>query len=651
MLLRSKKTHGEEQNWCVILSPIKNEFDKKKVAHKISEIFSVSNEESMDLVSNTPIILLDNLTRPLAAKIKEFFNGIGADTVLTNDVLQKRKCYRTVWPETPDLSFLHQWQPAENHPGAQTLPAAEALEEIRSMEPPIPITAKSSALKFSDFTNQDRQSSDPQELERLRKECALLREQAEHAREELIQVREQARLGRLAETQSILGEKDKESKELRMLLAHAEEKYQVLHAEYREARSLYEEKISLLMRELEQWKLKNQETVKVQQTVQTEKQSLLEAVSQKEALIARSREEHEKSVRGYEQKISQVMQELDSAKLRAKELNDKLLFLQRNKEQLETSVNEQADRISGLNEKNRQLTESQTLLKKQKEEEASAREVSEKRVKELEHSLREQTDKTSQWAEKHRQAFEAGEQIRKQKEDQSAGRETAEKRVKELELSVRDQSEKVNYWSEKHRQLSESSEQIRKQKDEEALAREAAEKRGKELSLKQQELFQEIESLNAEIKRWEMKSGEVEKHFQELQEAYQNQDQILQANLRQLEHREKELESARKQLREINFQVEQRESTQRRTRIAQEISEKESQLKKLVGDQEKMEAEIREREEMIRKVLQDQEKIEKEIMDGKQAQRHLAELAKREKAPRFKNGKETDEVPSEQGEA
>lgn len=548
MLLRSKKTQGEEQNWCVILSPIKNEFDKKKIAQKISEVFSLSVEEAMDLVSNTPIILLDNLSRNTASKVQDYFRGVGADIVLTNDVLQKRKCYRTVWPETPNLSFLHQWQHPETHPGhpaAETLPADEALDVLRSIEPPISITSKSSNLKFSDFSEPEnmRACNHPEEIENLHKEISALREQSERYRDELNQQKERA--ARLTETQGTLGEKEKELKELRMLLTHAEEKYQVLHEEYREARSLYEEKIALLAREVEQWKAKGQDGIKLLQGLQSEKQTLLDGIKQKEILLEKAREEQEKTVRTYEQKINIAVQEIDSLKLRTKELTDKLTFLQRNKEQLEASVNEQADKISHLSDKQRQLLEAQDAL--------------------------------------------------------------------------------------------------RRQKDEEILAREASEKRGRELLGKQQELLDELEARRAEIKHWELKAAETEKQFQELQEAYQNQDHILQANLRQLEHREKELESARKQLREINFQIEQREATQRRTRLSQELVEKEVLLKKLVGEQEKMESEIREREESIRKVLLEQEKVEKEIMEGKQAQRHLAELAKRERGPRFKNGKEAED--------
>lgn len=704
MLLRSKKTHGEEQNWCVILSPLKNEFDKKKVAHKISEIFTLSNEESMDLVSNTPIILLDNLTKNIAGKVKEFFNGIGADTVLTNDVLQKRKCYRTVWPEAPNLSFLQQWQPAGSHPGAEVISTSEAIEAINAIEPPIPITAKSTNLKFSDFQRPERDAAAQQEADRLRKENGMLREQADRAREELNQFKEQARSGRLAETQVFLSDKDKESKELRMLLAHAEEKYQVLHEEYREARSLYEEKISLLMREVDQNKTKQQESVKQAQTSQTEKQALLETISQKETLLTKLREDLEKSTRTYEQKLGIAVQELETFKIRSKEANDKLLFLQRNKEELEGSVNEQADKISTLTEKNRKFAEAQASLTRQLEEQTSVRgiaegrilelegilkeetekaaqltethrrlteahnilktqseartaalETMEKRAMELEVSVKDQSDKLTQSQEKYRQLNDAHENLRRENEllktTHAAARETAEKRIAELEISVREQIEKTHSWSEKHRQLTEAHEQLRKQNDEESHGREIAEKQVSEKMARIQEMQQELESRTAEIKRLEMKAAEIDKHFQELQETYQNQDQILQANLRQLEHRERELESARKQLREINFQIEQREAAQRRTRISQEMVEKEAQLKKLVSEQEKMEAEIREREESIRRVLQEQEKIEKDIMEGKQAQRHLAELAKREK-PRFKNGKEADDVSAaEQGEA
>ena len=92
----NKKAQGEEQNWCAVLSPLRSEIDKKRVSQKISEVFTLSAEEASDLVANTPIILLDNLSRTVAAKVKEYFRASGAEILLTNDVFLKRKCYRTV---------------------------------------------------------------------------------------------------------------------------------------------------------------------------------------------------------------------------------------------------------------------------------------------------------------------------------------------------------------------------------------------------------------------------------------------------------------------------------------------------------------------------------------------------------------------------
>jgi len=71
MLLGSRKSQNQEQNWCVVLNAIQSEIDKKRIAKKMSETFSLSLEEANDLVSSTPIILLDNLSRSMAAKVKQ----------------------------------------------------------------------------------------------------------------------------------------------------------------------------------------------------------------------------------------------------------------------------------------------------------------------------------------------------------------------------------------------------------------------------------------------------------------------------------------------------------------------------------------------------------------------------------------------------
>ncbi len=549
MLLRHKKTSGEEQNWCVILSPLRSELDKKRVAQKIASIFALSAEEAADLVANTPIILLDNLTKSVAGQVRDYLRGAGAEILLTNDVLQKRKCYRTVWPDPPNLSFLHGWQPAVKQEPQEALAPDDAVHEIRSLSQDTPvIDFQESGLKFSDFSNSGRQDMD-EETEKLRQENQNLQEQLRHFKEELRKAQEQARRETLQDSQKNILEKEKEIKEVRMLLLNAEEKYQVLREEYREARGIYEEKIGLLTGEMDQARKKIQELNAWTQTFQKEKLAATQSLQEKDIQIQKERDEAAKESRLHDQKMLSVARELDGMRLRIKDLEEKLVTFQKNKEELETSLNEQ--------------------------------------------------------------------------------------------------SEQITYWSGKYRTLSEEHEKLKVSRSDEALLRQKAEELLRETQKSQSLLSQEAELRTAEIRNWNQKCLLLEKQLLELQEAWQNQDKVLNATLLQLETREKELESARKQLRDIHAQVEHRETTQRRTRLAQELQEKEAMLKSMVASQEKIENEIRDREESIRKIIADQEKIEKEIMEAKQSQRHLAELAKRDSKPgRFKNGGKEKDEPS-----
>jgi phosphotransferase system IIB component len=122
---------------------------------------------------------------------------------------------------------------------------------------------------------------------------------------------------------------------------------------------------------------------------------------------------------------------------------------------------------------------------------------------------------------------------------------------------------------------------------------------------------------------------------------------MLQVNLKHLETRERELDGARRQIRDLNFQLEQRDLVQKRTQLVNILTEKETRLKILVKDQEKVESEIREREDAMRKILSEQEKVEKELVEGKQAQRHYQELAKKDKTPRGKLNKSEEGLGSQ----
>src|SRR3989338_3092411 len=106
MLLGKKPKYSVESEWAVILDRPANEFSKKRAIDKLAEVFSLSLQEAKDLIENTPIILLDNLSFRLADKIKIYFSNSTVNCSLTNDTFAKRKCFRAIWPQQPNLAHL-----------------------------------------------------------------------------------------------------------------------------------------------------------------------------------------------------------------------------------------------------------------------------------------------------------------------------------------------------------------------------------------------------------------------------------------------------------------------------------------------------------------------------------------------------------------
>lgn len=262
MLLGNRKNQEREQNWSLVLNPVSNEIDKHKLAQKISEAFKLSLDESLDLVNNTPIILLDNLTRAIADSVKIFFETMPAELFLTNDVYLKRKCYRTVWPEQPSLSFLGSVEESTKKETVATvdrrLAPEEALNEVRSIQ-------SESAVKTQKVQNSDLQRKEAvpshlssevskketdfwrQKFEELEREASALRSQLkENTRRSAAQQNDAARI------QSF----EQEASRLKAAAKSADQKCEAIQEEYRQARALYENKIVLSQEEARKWKTK-----------------------------------------------------------------------------------------------------------------------------------------------------------------------------------------------------------------------------------------------------------------------------------------------------------------------------------------------------------------------------------------------------------
>lgn len=488
MLLGNKKTQENDQNWCVVLNPLHNELDKKKVAKKISEVFSLSTEEAADLVANTPIILLDNLTRAIASKVKEYFEAAGAEMILTNDVFLKRKCYRTVWPEIPNLAFLHNWQPVKaSGEETQALSADEALNEIRSMgEEPLADKEpmESAAAAFSLQTREELLA----EMERWKKECGRLRQERENLRQAVEELSKQqtGEEARDLNNHTILQDRDKEIKELRAVLSNAEEKCEGLREEYREARTLFEKKLAAAAEEIQTWKDKADE------------------MASRIAELMKSNED-------FERRLHEKSQEASRLQRIAEDENQK-------QQALQTALDE--------------------------------------------------------------------------------------------EKALRVKSEEQRYKLEEN----------------------------------ERKLIRRLEERMAETRQMENKVRELEKTLDHVRQTQSEQEKVLQSNLSVLQSREAELEKLRRQLRDINQVMEQRDAMQKKTALASQTAEKESRLAELVGMQERLEAGIRSSEEDLRKILAQQETLEKELVEIKQAQRHFLEQNKKERSPRVKITRSADET-------
>lgn len=611
MLLRSKKTQGEDQNWCVILSPIASELDRKKVAQKIANVFSLSFDESQDLVRNTPIIILDNLSRPIAVKLKEYFRASGAETILTNDVFQKRKCYRTVWPEPPNLGFLHEWNPLEENKqeNEQPLNPEDALHEIRSLSseekrPSMP----QPSLTSIPFMNRSERDQMAEESDRWRKECLKLRDEIRELREQIENTKKDSLLSEFPAPQSEwYEEKEKDLKEAQILLEHANEKYELLRQEYANARQLYEEKITMLLQDSDQVKLKSTEFQSLLESLERENKNLKTNLLDKERGLQVFMEEALKEKDNFQQKLTLMSQEVEQLQRKMNESEAASEILLREKKVLEDKLSEQYREFLSLTEESRKIKAA----------------YEERMLKSREESTR----------------FEF------QNRDFISRIEILQKSKEELELTLNRQSEQILHWKENYEQLLPKFLQMEKELSTEKSLRLAYEARQLDLEKTNSQLQQELDFKTLSVRQWELKLLDAEKQSQEFKSLQENQVRTLQQQTRLLEIREKELENARREILEIQAQRELQESVQRKTQLANSLLEKESLLKKLVNDQEKMETEIREREESIRSLLSQQELVEKEIIEAKQAQRHLADLAFRDAKSR-KFGVNTPEESS-----
>ena len=100
----SRSIHAAE-DWGVVLQSVPSR-NKREIVKRLEEVFELDKRDAEQVLSNMPLILIDNLSFGLAARIKNFFQKIGAVAETTNHDMIKKNCFQVLWPQTPDLSFF-----------------------------------------------------------------------------------------------------------------------------------------------------------------------------------------------------------------------------------------------------------------------------------------------------------------------------------------------------------------------------------------------------------------------------------------------------------------------------------------------------------------------------------------------------------------
>jgi DNA repair exonuclease SbcCD ATPase subunit len=99
-----KSIHAAE-DWGVVLQSVPSKH-KKEIVKRLGEIFGLDKHDAEQVLANMPLILIDDISFGLAARIKKYFQKLGTVVETTNHEMIKKNCFQIVWPQIPDLAFF-----------------------------------------------------------------------------------------------------------------------------------------------------------------------------------------------------------------------------------------------------------------------------------------------------------------------------------------------------------------------------------------------------------------------------------------------------------------------------------------------------------------------------------------------------------------
>lgn len=130
-------SQGDEDSWSFILI-LPSLAAKDSVAALVVDAFHVTDEFAAQLLTNTPVILLDGLSQEEAVRVRDYFQQKGAEACITQNREVKKICYRIKWRTPPALDFLSSFQSLPNPSSADTASLERALldkdSKLRQLE-------------------------------------------------------------------------------------------------------------------------------------------------------------------------------------------------------------------------------------------------------------------------------------------------------------------------------------------------------------------------------------------------------------------------------------------------------------------------------------------------------------------------------------
>ncbi|MFH0986322.1 MAG: hypothetical protein V1882_12470 [Candidatus Omnitrophota bacterium] len=105
MSMKEPRASRASQDWSVVFQSIPSKF-KNEVGKQIESILGLDRRDAKAILTNAPLVFLDNLSFELAVRIKIYFQKLGVVVEVTNHDIIKKNCSQVSWPKTPDLSFF-----------------------------------------------------------------------------------------------------------------------------------------------------------------------------------------------------------------------------------------------------------------------------------------------------------------------------------------------------------------------------------------------------------------------------------------------------------------------------------------------------------------------------------------------------------------